>query len=100
MVIEKGRHVFSIGRHCDVCERCLAILKNTDGVNSHCDGEPLDDRGAFFATACEGKGYALGVDDAGRLVRDLYLKWQDNARGTWELLDLYRLMQRIGDLKS
>ncbi len=89
-------HAFSLGKHHEVCERCLVTVRENRGVSGECPGTLLSDRERGLVRAAIDRGFAKGCQEASNCVRRLYDALKAENRKAPE--QLYKLMQNIGDL--
>ncbi len=96
------RHTFSLGTECDVCDSCLTTVRESNGVSGECPGPKLTDREQQLIAAALRRGYKLGTAAASAEIRKLYALDRAAtapAGPSGRALQMYRCMQRIGDLK-
>jgi hypothetical protein len=89
-------HAFSLGKHHEVCERCLITVRENKGVSGDCTGMTLTDRERELVKAAMNRGFARGCGEASNCVRRLFEEIRRETGST--SMSLYKLMQNIGDL--
>jgi hypothetical protein len=90
-----NRHKFSLGLNHEICEQCLATVKQNDGVSGECPGDELDLRDRMLVNAALERGTGIGLGLASRVVSKLY----DGQRGDVVVArQIYKALQEIGDL--